>query len=141
MVAVVVQHQFDDAGAVIEIRSHRLAYLRRAVGVEVLVLPECALLRRNAVRLAAERCDDLAAGDDRRALVPPGIDRPPHVVHGVVTGISDVTHRREAGGERSEEHTSELQSHVNLVCRLLLEKKKKKNNLSYSITKKKKNKK
>src|SRR5690242_20842105 len=32
------------------------------------------------------------------------------------------------GGDhsRSEEHTSELQSHVNLVCRLLLEKKKKK---------------
>src|SRR6266571_7482660 len=30
---------------------------------------------------------------------------------------------------RSEEHTSELQSHVNIVCRLLLEKKK---NLSYS---------
>src|SRR5690242_21413662 len=28
-------------------------------------------------------------------------------------------------GRRSEEHTSELQSHVNLVCRLLLEKKKK----------------
>src|SRR5690242_20919535 len=27
---------------------------------------------------------------------------------------------------RSEEHTSELQSHVNLVCRLLLEKKKNK---------------
>src|SRR5690242_21161765 len=27
---------------------------------------------------------------------------------------------------RSEEHTSELQSHVNLVCRLLLEKKKRK---------------
>src|SRR5690242_21284856 len=28
---------------------------------------------------------------------------------------------------RSEEHTSELQSHVNLVCRLLLEKKKETN--------------
>src|SRR5438477_8465290 len=28
------------------------------------------------------------------------------------------------GPHRSEEHTSELQSHVNLVCRLLLEKKK-----------------
>src|SRR5256885_11596141 len=28
-----------------------------------------------------------------------------------------------AGGERSEEHTSELQSPCNLVCRLLLEKK------------------
>src|SRR2546422_870534 len=31
------------------------------------------------------------------------------------------------GGERSEEHTSELQSRLHLVCRLLLEKKKKKN--------------
>src|SRR5260370_6730306 len=30
---------------------------------------------------------------------------------------------------RSEEHTSELQSHLNLVCRLLLEKKK--SNLTY----------
>src|SRR5207237_10731505 len=29
------------------------------------------------------------------------------------------------GASRSEEHTSELQSHLNLVCRLLLEKKKK----------------
>src|SRR5260370_7909800 len=28
---------------------------------------------------------------------------------------------------RSEEHTSELQSHLNIVCRLLLEKKKKDN--------------
>src|SRR4051812_50010395 len=32
---------------------------------------------------------------------------------------------RRASRRRSEEHTSELQSHVNLVCRLLLEKKKK----------------
>src|SRR5207237_10721477 len=30
---------------------------------------------------------------------------------------------RAAGSTRSEEHTSELQSHLNLVCRLLLEKK------------------
>src|SRR5260370_32480564 len=34
---------------------------------------------------------------------------------------------REASGPRSEEHTSELQSHLNLVCRLLLEKKKESN--------------
>src|SRR5260370_20301685 len=33
---------------------------------------------------------------------------------------------------RSEEHTSELQSHLNLVCRLLLEKKKKQENKSTS---------
>src|SRR2546430_3063335 len=32
--------------------------------------------------------------------------------------------RRSASGVRSEEHTSELQSQSNLVCRLLLEKKK-----------------
>src|SRR2546427_6044824 len=34
--------------------------------------------------------------------------------------------RKRCGRERSEEHTSELQSQSNLVCRLLLEKKKKK---------------
>src|SRR4051812_49650806 len=34
--------------------------------------------------------------------------------------------RPKCSSPRSEEHTSELQSHVNLVCRLLLEKKKKK---------------
>src|SRR6266511_2649670 len=38
---------------------------------------------------------------------------------------------------RSEEHTSELQSRENLVCRLLLEKKKKKTSM-LSLTKKKK---
>src|SRR5260370_15883801 len=32
---------------------------------------------------------------------------------------------QEGSWPRSEEHTSELQSHLNLVCRLLLEKKKK----------------
>src|SRR5690348_17861353 len=45
---------------------------------------------------------------------------------------SEPLHRRsqqpaESLGFRSEEHTSELQSPVHLVCRLLLEKKKKKN--------------
>src|SRR6185369_18080196 len=42
--------------------------------------------------------------------------------------------------DRSEEHTSELQSHLNLVCRLLLEKKKKKKNYKLCIKKKKKKK-
>src|SRR5260370_20482200 len=36
----------------------------------------------------------------------------------------EVGRRRGADRLRSEEHTSELQSHLNLVCRLLLEKKK-----------------
>src|SRR5260370_4287551 len=39
--------------------------------------------------------------------------------------------------ERSEEHTSELQSHLNLVCRLLLEKKKNnQNNANSNLTRK-----
>src|SRR2546430_6686625 len=37
-------------------------------------------------------------------------------------------------GSRSEEHTSELQSQSNLVCRLLLEKKKKRSCFIFSLT-------
>src|SRR5205807_7014227 len=40
----------------------------------------------------------------------------------------------EAIARRSEEHTSELQSPCNLVCRLLLEKKKSKNNRIHQST-------
>src|SRR2546427_9439170 len=47
----------------------------------------------------------------------------------LLTGGTDRVIRRwdAVTGERSEEHTSELQSQSNLVCRLLLEKKKKDN--------------
>src|SRR5690242_21047867 len=49
--------------------------------------------------------------------------------HDQTTGISRKRRAPKRGWRRhparSEEHTSELQSHVNLVCRLLLEKKKK----------------
>src|SRR5690606_39525077 len=54
----------------------------------------------------------------------PERDRPPGTC-GAVPG-QDAQHQADARGERSEEHTSELQSRENLVCRLLLEKKKKK---------------
>src|SRR5438034_8792510 len=50
----------------------------------------------------------------------------------LITLIPDAQHQKE---ERSEEHTSELQSHSDLVCRLLLEKKKKKKKTqSHSMT-------
>src|SRR2546422_6318443 len=39
--------------------------------------------------------------------------------------------RLDSSSPRSEEHTSELQSRLHLVCRLLLEKKKKKTSLLY----------
>src|SRR5437667_9826312 len=45
-----------------------------------------------------------------------------HVPEFTASGMSSFFFRR----SRSEEHTSELQSHHDLVCRLLLEKKKKK---------------
>src|SRR2546426_3403808 len=43
-------------------------------------------------------------------------------------GLRRAERGRRSPTTRSEEHTSELQSPCNLVCRLLLEKKKKKNN-------------
>src|SRR5690349_22553650 len=49
-------------------------------------------------------------------------DRPTHGAH---AGLVDRRHGERAHpGSRSEEHTSELQSRRDLVCRLLLEKKK-----------------
>src|SRR5438034_8457800 len=46
------------------------------------------------------------------------------VGHGAILLASNLD---QAHLDRSEEHTSELQSHSDLVCRLLLEKKKRKN--------------
>src|SRR5207302_9150668 len=46
-----------------------------------------------------------------------------------LSAVHDLVHPRSStaeSGRRSEEHTSELQSRENLVCRLLLEKKKNK---------------
>src|SRR2546430_11808812 len=47
--------------------------------------------------------------------------------------ISPRTPRKNTVATRSEEHTSELQSQSNLVCRLLLEKKKKTNYTIYTV--------
>src|SRR3989449_4861457 len=47
---------------------------------------------------------------------------------------TDLPKREPVGAEvRSEEHTSELQSRLHLVCRLLLEKKKNHNNRSHAL--------
>src|SRR2546430_8647613 len=46
-------------------------------------------------------------------------------------GSRNFSFRRESEGHRSEEHTSELQSQSNLVCRLLLEKKKRRSIRGY----------
>src|SRR2546427_9440085 len=53
------------------------------------------------------------------------LQQPPDVRAGDAR-VEDITHQTDLqpGDPRSEEHTSELQSQSNLVCRLLLEKKK-----------------
>src|SRR2546427_4968089 len=61
----------------------------------------------------------------RRTVVPRSAERfvPGPRPADPVRGVAD---RGDPRRKRSEEHTSELQSQSNLVCRLLLEKKKKK---------------
>src|SRR2546426_8281723 len=66
---------------------------------------------------------------------------PKRATHGAHRPVERDAHRHEhvrglhvARRARSEEHTSELQSPCNLVCRLLLEKKKKKTTIQYNIT-------
>src|SRR5258708_11020960 len=69
-----------------------------------------------ALRLGAGECGRFAdQGQGRRGTAPQG-------------------RRRQGGGPRSEEHTSELQSPDHLVCRLLLEKKKKRDTQQLQYT-------
>src|SRR5256885_4816833 len=63
------------------------------------------------------RARDVLEGPRRRRRIRRRIERPQEFR---LEQIEDVV------AQRSEEHTSELQSPCNLVCRLLLEKKKKK---------------
>src|SRR5437588_1431861 len=49
-------------------------------------------------------------------------------------GVSAIAVQRARSRLRSEEHTSELQSHSDLVCRLLLEKKKKRQTIRLTST-------
>src|SRR5436190_13555951 len=68
---------------------------------------------------------DLGVGEPRTVVVQ--LRRDPRLGVRVVVQAAAQAHDVDVGGaRRSEEHTSELQSHSDLVCRLLLEKKKKK---------------
>src|SRR5260370_5295795 len=65
------------------------------------------------------------AAAHRPALLPQGrAGRPGVGDWSPAPGIARPAAAGQPGRPRSEEHTSELQSHLNLVCRLLLEKKK-----------------
>src|SRR5882762_6541514 len=62
----------------------------------------------------------------RASLRSRSADHPPRAGERSRGGARRSNAERAGAPDRSEEHTSELQSHLNLVCRLLLEKKKKK---------------
>src|SRR3712207_7274475 len=72
---------------------------------------------RDRVRAAAREAARAGALRTRRLVAAPGAERSPRVVRHLA--------RPDEIPQRSEEHTSELQSRPYLVCRLLLEKKKK----------------
>src|SRR3712207_8838907 len=74
--------------------------------------------------LRLERPGDAEPGVGRARLV---------AVLGDPEALADAVEPVELADERSEEHTSELQSRQYLVCRLLLEKKKKTYNQSHNI--------
>src|SRR2546430_5318879 len=80
------------------------------------------------VRQLGNPASELGVGVAVAAALPPGHDLLPREQGGgppeeVLERQGQVGHRT-AHRRRSEEHTSELQSQSNLVCRLLLEKKK-----------------
>src|SRR5260370_26978467 len=54
----------------------------------------------------------------------------PDVIIDSINTATAISYQNVYIASRSEEHTSELQSHLNLVCRLLLEKKKKNTSLT-----------
>src|SRR2546427_6930279 len=83
-------------------------------GVQTCALPIC--LRRGASR-QTEKSQSTASGACCFTMADS-----PAIAPGSSLSSESKNHRR------SEEHTSELQSQSNLVCRLLLEKKKKNNN-------------
>src|SRR5256885_7178529 len=68
--------------------------------------------------------------DEQRPIGHRSVAHDPRAVSGMAAGLErsrrlESTLGKNDVGDRSEEHTSELQSPCNLVCRLLLEKKKK----------------
>src|SRR5260221_10450546 len=77
------------------------------------LFPYTTLFRSRLERRNGTALGDVALGDDDAVGN-----------RGLLGGLGHVVEVLQA--VRSEEHTSELQSHSDLVCRLLLEKKKKK---------------
>src|SRR4051812_49603405 len=103
-----------------EVPTELLRMSRRAVEI----VPECVgmslALLEHGLTLTLASSNGLVAGLDAVQYLDGG-----PCIDGAADGREiEVGDLLEEQAWRSEEHTSELQSHVNLVCRLLLEKKK-----------------
>src|SRR3712207_7251688 len=83
------------------------------------LFPYTTLFRSRVLLLGGQQEAHGRPGDD---LEPPPVEQVDDDRHGQRRGAD--RQRRLPQAERSEEHTSELQSRQYLVCRLLLEKKK-----------------
>src|SRR5690348_18106355 len=92
------------------------------------LFPYTTLFRSDAPSIACAHRRRVA--HSWREVLPTGardFNFAPASVQRAYTGTcDDAADARRTASDRSEEHTSELQSPVHLVCRLLLEKKKKK---------------
>src|SRR5690348_17739368 len=93
--------------------------------LEITLPPPSAMVTRSGIRKLVRMPPISTPWDDSRGKpltsTPTSVDVPPTSI----TSESELPVRNAAPRTlRSEEHTSELQSPVHLVCRLLLEKKK-----------------
>src|SRR5467141_1821353 len=104
---------------------------RARLGVPARALPARRGFRRGATGAGHGSRVGAAPGDHHGRL------RPEEPASLLVPGRTQLPGRAPPVPARSEEHTSELQSHLNLVCRLLLEKKKKKKRKKKKLKKKK----
>src|SRR5256885_4703167 len=84
----------------------------------------CARRRHGDARYLARHRQHAAVGDHRQGVVERARDHSSLNSNWRTMPDVPVVLSRPRAEERSEEHTSELQSPCNLVCRLLLEKKK-----------------
>src|SRR5438034_4101192 len=108
--------------------EHVVDELRRIIAADFPIISEVNehLLRmkgklfRPTLLLLSHRA---AGGNDPRAVTLAAVVELIHLA--TLVHDDSVDHSALRRGLRSEEHTSELQSHSDLVCRLLLEKKKK----------------
>src|SRR2546422_7601422 len=90
--------------------------------------PRSTLFPYTTLFRSLEDCAKRSVEEARRAGTGAALHRPERRRHprsSVGPAIAARLRRDGGESERSEEHTSELQSRLHLVCRLLLEKKKK----------------